>query len=204
MAGDPFLTAGRTVNSLSRDWCTPPKYVKAVKEVFRGRIALDPCSNKWSIVRAETEFCLPGQDGLKEEWNFPTIYVNPPYGADRKNRTTIKHWLAKCADAFNRHHAEVLALVPVATNTRHWKDYVWGQATGVCFLYDTRLRFLVNGKDGGKGAPMACAMVYWGHDLDSFQEVFMKHGAVVNLQPLRGEPIAGRSSHKMPQLFEDL
>ena len=54
--------------------------------------------------------------------------------------------------------------MPVATNTGHWKKHVFTNATGICFLYDTRLKFLVNGEDGGKGAPMSCAMIYWGHE----------------------------------------
>jgi len=183
------VTAGRKVNSQSRDWCTPPKYVKAVRKVFSGHIALDPCSNKWSIVKADREYRLPKEDGLKVPWDGLTIYVNPPYGSDRERGTTIKDWLRRCALAFESGNAQVLALVPVATNTRHWKDYVWGCATAVCFLYDTRLRFLVNGKDGGKGAPMACAMIYWGAHFDRFQDVFMQHGAVVDIHGLQGKAI---------------
>ena len=154
------MTAGRAVNSHSVDWCTPVKYVNAVRDVFGGEITLDPCSNKWSIVGADVEYQLPHTDGLRESWDFPTIYVNPPYGADKMAGTSIRHWLSRCAEAHRRHDSEVLALVPVATNTRHWKEYVWGNATAVCFLYDTRLRFLVEGKDEGKGAPMSCAMIY--------------------------------------------
>lgn len=197
------MTAGRTVNSQSSNWCTPPKYVEAVKKVFRGRIALDPCSNKWSIVDADTEFQLPEHDALKEKWNFPTIYVNPPYGADRERGTTIKHWLYKCAHAFKHHQAEVLGLVPVATNTSHWKEYVWGRATAVCFLYDTRLRFLVEGKDEGKGAPMACAMIYWGRKFEEFERVFIEFGAVVDLRSLQGKAIGDKRSLRQPKLFSD-
>lgn len=54
--------------------------------------------------------------------------------------------------------AQVIALIPVATNTRHWKESVFTRARAVCFLADTRLRFLEAGQDLGKGAPMACAM----------------------------------------------
>lgn len=179
------MTAGRTVNSQSLNWCTPPKYVDAVRKVLGGYIALDPCSNKWSIVKGDTEYSLPNHDGLRETWDFPTIYVNPPYGADRERGSTIKDWLGKCARAFKDCHAEVLALVPVATNTSHWKMYVWGRATSVCFLYDTRLRFLVEGKDGGKGAPMACAMIYWGTQHERFREVFVGFGAVVDIRSLQ-------------------
>lgn len=183
------MTAGRNIISISQNWCTPPKYVRAVREVFGDHIALDPCSNEHSVVHAETEYQLPEQDGLRRSWNFPTIYVNPPYGADRERGTTIKDWLRRCAIAQGEHNSQVLALVPVATNTRHWKDYVFGVADGVCFLYDTRLRFLVDGKDEGKGAPMSCAMIYWGSLFPRFEEVFLAHGAVVDLSGLHGKPV---------------
>jgi hypothetical protein len=76
----------------------------------------------------------------------------------------------------------VLALVPVAVNTAHWKQFIFGKARSVCFLADTRLKFLVNGNDGGKGAPMACCMVYWGTNHDRFCKIFSKYGAVIELQ----------------------
>ena len=183
------MSAGRSVNSISQSWCTPPKYVRAVREVFAGTIVLDPCSNLHSVVHAEVEYQLPEKDGLHSSWDYPTIYVNPPYGADRHRGTTIKDWLRRCARAREEHGSEVLALVPVATNTKHWKDYVWGAADAVCFLYDTRLRFLVEGQDGGKGAPMSCAMVYWGENVTPFEDVFLQHGAVVDLRGLQGKVI---------------
>jgi DNA N-6-adenine-methyltransferase (Dam) len=175
------MSAGRNINTLSQSWGTPHKYVKAVKEVFGGHIDLDPCSNQYSVVQARVEFRLPKQD--------PTIYVNPPYGIDKNMGTTIKSWLAKCAHANIEFGSEVLALVPIAANTAHWKKYVFTKAKAICFLYDTRLRFLENGKDTGKGAPMACAMVYLGDNYPRFYEVFIEHGAVVDISNLIGEPI---------------
>ncbi len=189
------MTAGRKVIGQSQDWGTPKKYVDAVREFFGGDIALDPCSNCHSIVNARVEYSLPRQDGLRESWNFPTIYVNPPYGIDSARGTTIKHWLRRCEDANRLYQSEVIALVPVATNTSHWKKYVYGKATAICFLYDTRLRFLVNGKDAGKGAPMSCAMVYWGRDFARFCEVFIRFGAVVNIENLKGETIGQASEN---------
>lgn len=180
------MTAGRRIIADNKDWCTPPKYVDAVKECFGGYTDLDPCSNQFSIVNARVEYRLPGQDGLRESWNYPTIYVNPPYGLDRVHGKGIKDWLRKCEEANRLYKSEVLALVPVATNTGHWKNYVFGKATAICFLYDTRLRFLVNGQDGGTGAPMSCAMVYWGREYNVFFKVFIRFGAVVNIEPLKG------------------
>jgi len=195
------MSAGRSVNSQSQSWGTPPKYVKAIKIFFGGKISLDPCSNKYSIVNAETEFMLPETDGLKQEWDYPTIYINPPYGADRKRGTTIKNWLAKCALSHNKYHSEILALVPVATNTGHWKQSIFGQARAICFLYDTRLKFLVNGLDVGKGAPMACAMVYWGRDYEKFYKIFIEFGAVVDIENLKKKKI-GEKRKMMTFEFE--
>ena len=183
------MTAGRTVSGISQDWCTPPKYVEAIQEFFGGVIELDPCSNEHSVVGAEVEWRAPKTDALSKEWNFKTIFVNPPYGADRERGTTIRDWLRKCAKTHADHESEVLALVPVATNTRHWKLHVWGAATAVSFLYDTRLRFLVAGRDEGKGAPMSCAMVYWGPNYRRFEEVFLKFGAVIDLRHLHDKDV---------------
>ena len=178
------MTAGRHVNTLSQSWGTPPKYVNAIKRFWGGSIGLDPCSNEYSVVHADIEFRLPEKDGLIEEWTSNTVFVNPPYGADRTRGTTIKDWLAKCVSAHKDYGADVIALVPVAPNTAHWKKFVFGQASSICFLYDTRLRFLENGKDTGKGAPMACCLVYWGNEKDRFIEHLLDYGAPVDISNL--------------------
>lgn len=191
------MSAGRTVNSQNQSWGTPQKYVRAVTKFFNGTISLDPCSNKYSIVNADIQFTLPKNDGLVENWNYPTIYVNPPYGADRERGTTIKNWLTKCSLANENYSSEVLALVPVATNTSHWKQSVFGRARAICFLYDTRLKFLENGLDVGKGAPMSCAMIYWGERYEDFFDTFIEFGAVIDISHLQKEEIGiSRKSSK--------
>lgn len=197
------MTAGRKVNTVSQEWGTPEKYVSAIQEFFGGHIDLDPCSNEYSIVHAAVEYMLPENDGLRGSWDFPTIYVNPPYGIDKEHGTSIKNWLRKCATAHGNFGSEVLALVPVATNTGHWKNYVFGQAAAICFLYDTRLRFLVNGHNGGKGAPMSCAMIYWGKDYERFFSIFCRFGAVVDIRHLKekriGYALEGKQLHLIGQ-----
>ena len=197
-----LMTAGRKTNSQNQHWGTPKIYVDAVKEFFGGAIDLDPCSNQYSIVGAKVEYLLPDRDGLKESWDYSTIYVNPPYGSDKERGTTIKHWLEKCVIAHQKYHSEVLALVPVATNTGHWKKNVFGKAAAVCFLYDTRLKFLENGQNIGKGAPMSCAMVYWGQKYAKFYQIFLDYGAVVDIRYLQDEIIGPeRTKYQLP-LFE--
>jgi len=172
------MSAGRKINTLSTSWGTPIKYVKLIKEFFNGNIDFDPCSNEFSIVDAKVEICLP-EDGLKCDWNYKTIFVNPPYGKDKERKTSIKDWLYKCVEANEKHNSEVLVLIPVATNTSHWKKYVFPKATLICFLNDTRLRFLENGQDVGKGAPMACCIVYYGKYKNKFIEMFSNYGSIV-------------------------
>ncbi len=189
------MTAGRKSVTDKKDWGTPQKYVVAVRLFFGGTIHLDPCSNHYSIVNARVEYCLPDHDGLLELWNYESIYVNPPYGADQERGTTIKDWLRNCEEANRIYNSEVIALIPVATNTGHWKKYIYGKATAICFLYDTRLKFLENGRNGGKGAPMSCAMIYWGRNYQTFFDIFIKFGAVVNIESLHELEI-GLKNHK--------
>ena len=51
------------------------------------------------------------------------------------------------------------------------------------------LKFLENGQNGGRGAPMSCAMVYWGRNYQAFFDIFIKFGAVVNIENLHGVTI---------------
>lgn len=176
------MTAGRRINSDKKDWCTPPKYVDAVREFF-GEIELDPCSNTSSVVNARKEYVFPKNDGLRDTWDFKTIYVNPPYGINKTNGTSIKDWIRRCNNAYEEHKSEVIALIPVAVNTRHWKEYIFGKANAICFLADTRLKF-INGVND-KGAPMACAIIYWGNKGGKFYKYFSKYGAVIDLLPLK-------------------
>lgn len=183
------MTAWRKVNTKSQTWWTPKKYVDAVKKVFWWEIELDPCSNEYSIVNAKTEYTLPKNDWLKDSWNYKTIYVNPPYGISKETKTSIKHWLKKCDEANKKYQSEVIALIPVAPNTSHWKNHIFSQATAICFLYDTRLKFLENWLDVWKGAPMACCTVYWGSNYKKFYKTFIKYGAVLDLRALNWENI---------------
>src|ERR1019366_4465883 len=192
------MSAGREAITDNNGWGTPSKYVEAVRAFFDGQIDLDPCSNAWSIVNATVEYRLPNQDGLKESWNYKKIFVNPPYGKDQHRGTGIKSWIHRCELAHKSHGSEVLALVPVAVNTAHWKQFIFGKARSVCFLADTRLKFLVNGNDGGKGAPMACCMVYWGTNHERFRKIFCKFGAVVPLDELQ-KPIHAHQDEVVPK-----
>lgn len=176
------MTAGRNVNTTSINWGTPSKYVDLVKRFYGGEIDLDPCSNHESIVGAKVEFVYPQKDGLEELWNYNNIYVNPPYGRCKETKTSIKDWFKRCYESNSIYNSEVIALVPVATNTSHWKEYVFSKAKAICFLYDTRLKFRISGNENNKGCPMACCFIYWGEDFEKFKMLFKEHGYIVKIE----------------------
>jgi hypothetical protein len=175
------MTAGREPVTLTKDWNTPPEILDSVREAFGGQIDLDPCSNDYSMVNARISYSLPAHDGLVETWDYPTIFVNPPYGSDPNRGTRIAHWFSRIGDAVES-GSQVIALVPVATNTSHWKNFVFPIASAICFLYQPRVRFYIGGIEDRKGAPMSCAVIYYGPNLEDFSDAFRKHGAVVPLE----------------------
>lgn len=111
------MTAGRNSVSENKDYCTPPKYAELIHKFFNNNIYLDPCSNKYSIINTIVKYIELEKDGLNETWNYPTIFVNPPYG--RYKNTFIKDWIYKCHNTYINHGSEIIALIPVATNTSY-------------------------------------------------------------------------------------
>lgn len=158
----------------SKEWSTPAEIVLSAWVCLRG-IELDPCSNEFSVVPATVVYALPEHDGLVESWDYRSIYCNPPYGSDKMRGTRIRDWLLRCRDAA-RAGSEVIALVPVATNTGHWKESVIGEASEVCFFHEPRLKFIIDGVRSPKGAPMAICAIYWGEHVDRFRACFATHG----------------------------
>lgn len=172
------MSAGRKNNSDKKDWNTPPKYIVPIKYFFGGEIDLDPCSNEHSLVDAKESFIYPEKNGLEETWNGNKIFVNPPYG--RNEGKTLYDWFKKGISEY-KIGKEMIFLVPVATNTKHFKDLVFNSFNSICFLSDTRLKFFNEGKEDKKGAPMACCLCYKGHRQDDFKKQFSKFGKVFHI-----------------------
>jgi hypothetical protein len=151
----------------SVDYNTPPEIAALIQKFFNNALGLDPCSNKDSYINALKKI-MPPIDGLNIEWNT-TVFCNPPYGRG------IGKWLKKCSE----NNYETLALIPVATNTSHWRKYIFEIKANVCFLYEPRVKFWLYGNKIEKGAPMACCIVYWGQNLEKFIKHFSEIGAIL-------------------------
>lgn len=164
------MTAGRKSSVNKTDWNTPPKILSKILNFWK-YIDLDPCSNEYSLVNANTKFFLE-DDGLCQDWNkYSTIFINPPYGRG------IYSWIYKASLT----NSEIIMLIPVATNTKHFKELVFNKFNNICFLSDTRLKFYNQGKEDKKGAPMACCLIYKGTQSKQFKSVFESLGKTISL-----------------------
>jgi hypothetical protein len=180
--------------------------VAIARDSLGGAIHLDPCSNPQSIVKARVAFELPHIDGLLADWHVhgDNGYANPPFGTVRMHRETkeiidadawrahvkygnhppealamyerktIGMWIEKARIQHETHGFESLLLLPAAVDTGPWHKHIWPAAAAVGF-FSGRLKFI-----GAEScAPMACAMVYFGHRPRRFSAAFEPHGKVV-------------------------
>lgn len=156
------------LSSQKMDWNTPDDVLELVREVFDGRIGLDPATDVSNPTRA-VHIATPVTDGILMQWSkigLPT-FVNPPYGR------ALSVWAPKIADEGIR-GCEVIALVPARTDTR-WFQHIT-TAHALCF-WKGRMTF----KGAPAPAPFPCVLAYWGPRAERFREVFSEHGWIPGL-----------------------
>ena len=168
--------AGHIPDSKSICWLTPLRIKEPVHAFLEGPPTLDPCSSPWSIMEAQDNYLLPQNDGLKDPWDYPSVFVNPPFGncwrhrdgyyifskdefkalnrLDKKGceRVGIYQWVERCAETWKSHPdvvEHVVALVPAYVDTKVWQDVVYPTAQAVCYIRG-RLKFML--------PPIACAV----------------------------------------------
>lgn len=91
-------------------WYTPNWYLDMVRSTLGG-INLDPASDEKAqheIVKADHYFTAE-QDGLKQTWNYDTVFVNPPY-SDENGKPVTPKWAKKMLDE-SKNYKLLIALV---------------------------------------------------------------------------------------------
>lgn len=156
---------------------TPTEVIDAVRKFF-GRIDLDPCSNRYSKVKATRNICRP-KNGLKIEWGRQRVFVNPPW-------SNPIPWIHKAAFEASHNTAAVCLWLPVATDSRA------GQAAlslcdSACF-WKGRPNHPLKGKVG-VGAKRGCMLLFFCKDhrlaetVARFNSMMSGHGAVLHRGP---------------------
>lgn len=163
--------------SESNEWYTPADVIVRVRQVFDGRIDLDPASSHDAnrVVRADAIW-TEDEDGLSCEW-WGNVYLNPPYGWTDGRVSSLDRWTAEAIDRYSRGEiAQIIMLVKASTGDS-WFRRLWGGV--VCFPY-RRLQFRRPGdEDASEGAPHSSALVYFGPDEAAFARAFEGLGEVV-------------------------
>lgn len=173
-----------TLFSTKQDWITPPYFLDIVRNF--GPIALDPCANPHSFVRARYAFYGGANHlcGLSNSWWVPkhtVCFVNPPYG----RKLTL--WVAKIAEEYGTSgeaRGSLIALVPARTGTGYWERFLWPFADAVCFWhggtqYPSRMKFYeLDRRPAKSGSTFDAAVVYFGDERTKFQSIFEKFGKV--------------------------
>jgi len=154
-------------SSDSPEWYTPPGIIDAVRELFDGRIDLDPCSNSHEApnVPARVHYTQE-DDGLSREW-FGTVYMNPPYGRG------IMPWIVKIREEYEAGRVTAaVALVPARTDTQWFRilspKYIRCEVAG-------RLKF----SESKNSATFPSVLFYLGDEVQRFAEVFARFGVIV-------------------------
>lgn len=129
----------------SDEWLSPPWLIRGLPHP----LALDPCADAGRRIPAARHLVgAEGADGLAEAW-AGRCYVNPPY-----SKGHLPRWIAKCHGEYLR-GAEVIALVPVRTDSAYWWQHIWGHAR-IGFL-EGRIAFGGSDQAGTFGS----ALVVW-------------------------------------------
>ena len=99
-------------HSRGSDWATPQELFDELNKEFN--FTLDVCASDWNA-KVKTYF-TEQEDGLKQDWNKHTAFMNPPYGK------VLNDWMKKAYESSLK-GAIVVCLVPSATDTAWWHDY---------------------------------------------------------------------------------
>lgn len=151
------------------DLGTPERYLELVYRVLGCPVDLDPCSNPWSLVKANVSLSLHnGEDGLSAPWYLygNTFFVNPPYSYPFP-------WSTRTVEAWRDGGMSGIwlgRLDPSTGSNRILRDHRIAQCD-----VTHRIKF-----EGGKynSGSIASTFIYFGHDPDIFRSVFSTIGDV--------------------------
>ncbi len=175
-------------SSETNEWYTPPRYIKAAKEVMGG-IDLDPASSDLAnrLVGAAVHITKEA-NGLTFRW-FGNLWLNPPYGktGNKSNQEIWARYLLKQYRAMNVCQAVLLTKTVPGYKWWDWMFHNWPGPLcitrgRIAFVKPERVR-MINGQpvwtapDSEVGRSKAASSFwYLGNRAKQFKEVFSAFG----------------------------
>jgi phage N-6-adenine-methyltransferase len=164
------IVAANHAETEGDDWCTPPEYVEAVRDVL-GRIDLDPATNAngQKVVKASI-YHTKSDDGLAQPWQG-RVFLNPPYSVP-----LIDRFVAKILSEYQSGNVtEAIVLTNNSTETQ-WFQSLLAACHRVCFPA-RRLKFW-KGDNEVFATRQGQAFFYLGNS-ENFDAVFSQFGTVL-------------------------
>lgn len=100
-------------------WATPDYIYLPLNAEFN--FTLDPCCTP-DTAKCQ-QFYTEKENGLEQDWDGHTVFVNPPY-----SRFNIDKWVKKCFREGCKPNTVVVALLPVSTSAEWFHKWVLGKA----------------------------------------------------------------------------
>ena len=137
-------SATRHSNNSYDYWATPQWLFDELNKQFK--FTTDVCASKDNAKCKK--YYSRKEDGLKQKWKG-VCWCNPPYG-----RGIVDQWMKKAYES-SLEAATVVCLVPSATDTKWWHNYVM---KGEIWFIEGRVKFTIPGQ-ADKPAPFSSAIV---------------------------------------------
>ena len=111
-------------------WSTPQTFFDQLNNEFQ--FTLDACALPENA-KCKLYF-TPEIDGLVQDWDGHTVFVNPPYGKK------IAEWVEKCYWESRKENTKVILLIPARTDTVYFHRFIYKKAKEIRFIKG-RLKF---------------------------------------------------------------
>lgn len=117
-------------------------------------LQLDPCASGPEDAMCDTYY-TPEQNGLKQEWNVPTIF-NPPF-------KDVEIWVKKAfTEALKHPGIPIVGILPAYTSTPWFHDFIWSilPKENIRFIKG-RIRFWEKGQPSKSSPNFDQMIVIW-------------------------------------------
>jgi len=161
------MTSALGINE-NTQWYTPCKWLEKVREVFNGKISLDPASCSIANKRIKAKcYYHKNYSGLTHNW-YDNVFLNPPYSAP-----DLSNFLRKAINEYEKGRInQMIILTNQGTDTK-WSRIITSKAIIVFTI--GRISFVrPNGHDYG-GTSRGQMFSYFGNEPEKFIEVFTRN-----------------------------
>lgn len=162
------MTTSKGVNN-NDEWHTPKYVIEKVKNVYNGKIDLDPCSSELANERIKAKFYYTKENSCLDEnhlW-FGKVFMNPPY-----SKRLLQNILTKAV--YEYEHKNISELI-ILTNSS--TDSKWNQTliSGLQAYTLGRIKFRYPNGIEGNLPSRGQVFTYYGDNKLKFIQEFSKN-----------------------------